>query len=276
MFTTLRRVRRSLSDLSSNQKYLAYAIGEILLVVLGILIALQINNWNEERLEKRQIKIYLNGLVEALEDDIRYMNYTISGNIFRTECIDQLLLWTRGERSKVIEPLRYEREVTSDYFVNHIGWTNPWLEDMPDAYDREFISECILRTSFGNIVVINQATFEEFKFSGLFSYISEEKLKKMINDYYAKVNWNFSDWRETQYRTRIDQWEDYFRQNHEFNNIDISGMDDPLGFLIKHKDVQLELEDLALDASSRVNISGNIRQSARELIEAIHEHVEQM
>ena len=30
-------------------KYLKYAIGEIVLVVIGILIALQINNWNEER-----------------------------------------------------------------------------------------------------------------------------------------------------------------------------------------------------------------------------------
>ena len=33
-------------------KYLKYAIGEILLVVLGILIALQINNWNQERINK--------------------------------------------------------------------------------------------------------------------------------------------------------------------------------------------------------------------------------
>ncbi|NNL82603.1 MAG: hypothetical protein HKP28_04380 [Winogradskyella sp.] len=35
-------------------KYFKYAIGEIILVVIGILIALQINNWNEQRKEKQQ------------------------------------------------------------------------------------------------------------------------------------------------------------------------------------------------------------------------------
>ena len=39
---------------NESSKYLKYAIGEILLVVIGILIALQINNWNEKRIEKRK------------------------------------------------------------------------------------------------------------------------------------------------------------------------------------------------------------------------------
>ncbi len=47
-------------------KYLIYAIGEIVLVVIGILIALQINNWNAERkVEKEEIGI-LNNLLESL------------------------------------------------------------------------------------------------------------------------------------------------------------------------------------------------------------------
>jgi len=44
---------------SRNGKYLKYAIGEIVLVVLGILIALQINNWNEERKDDKALKEYL-------------------------------------------------------------------------------------------------------------------------------------------------------------------------------------------------------------------------
>ncbi|MFW9952528.1 MAG: DUF6090 family protein [Candidatus Thorarchaeota archaeon] len=38
-------------------KYLTYAIGEIILVVIGILIALAINNWNNERLDKQEAKV---------------------------------------------------------------------------------------------------------------------------------------------------------------------------------------------------------------------------
>ncbi len=52
-------------------KYFKYAIGEIVLVVIGILIALQINNWNERRLEANQEKITLSNLNEEFQDNLR-------------------------------------------------------------------------------------------------------------------------------------------------------------------------------------------------------------
>ena len=45
MITLFRRIRQELIESGSFTKYLLYAIGEILLVVIGILIALQVNNW---------------------------------------------------------------------------------------------------------------------------------------------------------------------------------------------------------------------------------------
>ena len=47
-------IRRSLLEGNQSGKYLKYALGEIVLVMIGILLALQVNNWNEERKEKRQ------------------------------------------------------------------------------------------------------------------------------------------------------------------------------------------------------------------------------
>jgi hypothetical protein len=56
-------------------KYFKYAIGEIILVVIGILIALQINNWNENRKENRKAKSYLINIKEDLIlDTIQYSN----------------------------------------------------------------------------------------------------------------------------------------------------------------------------------------------------------
>ena len=55
---------------SKSQKYALYAIGELLLVVVGILIALQVNNWNEQRIEQRQIRQYAIGLVADLRRDL--------------------------------------------------------------------------------------------------------------------------------------------------------------------------------------------------------------
>jgi hypothetical protein len=58
MIKFFRKIRHKLLSENRWNKYLIYAIGEIILVVIGILIALQINNWNENR--KQQIKAKLN------------------------------------------------------------------------------------------------------------------------------------------------------------------------------------------------------------------------
>ncbi|NND31961.1 MAG: hypothetical protein HKN76_05170 [Saprospiraceae bacterium] len=69
MLTFLRRIRRSLFGTGSTGKYLLYAIGEIALVVMGILIALRINNWNEERKEAEVERQYMVGLLSDLAKD---------------------------------------------------------------------------------------------------------------------------------------------------------------------------------------------------------------
>ena len=77
MLTFLRKIRKSLIDSSSARKYLLYAIGEIALVVIGILIALQINNWNEWRKERIQEKNVLLDLAANLSRNISLANEAI-------------------------------------------------------------------------------------------------------------------------------------------------------------------------------------------------------
>jgi hypothetical protein len=56
-------------------RYLVYAIGEIVLVVIGILIALQINNWNEHKKEEAATVVYVNNLIEDIKQDtLMYAN----------------------------------------------------------------------------------------------------------------------------------------------------------------------------------------------------------
>ena len=71
------KIRHQLINDGKTSNYLKYAIGEIVLVVVGILIALQINNWNHDRQDKiSELNFYLN-FKEQLAEDI----YEIKGNI---------------------------------------------------------------------------------------------------------------------------------------------------------------------------------------------------
>lgn len=66
MISILRRIRQKLLTESKFSHNLIYAVGEIALVVFGILIALQINNWNaQQRMEKEEMVI-LSNLLESL------------------------------------------------------------------------------------------------------------------------------------------------------------------------------------------------------------------
>lgn len=69
MFRFFRSIRKSGLKLGNWSEYLKYAIGEIALVVIGILIALQINNWNENvKLAKSEKQLYANIKRQLLED----------------------------------------------------------------------------------------------------------------------------------------------------------------------------------------------------------------
>lgn len=67
MLTILRKIRRSLLASGAVRKYLLYAIGEIALVVIGIMIALKINSWNEWKTDRIKEKGILIDLKENLD-----------------------------------------------------------------------------------------------------------------------------------------------------------------------------------------------------------------
>ncbi|MBK8503735.1 MAG: hypothetical protein IPL46_16895 [Saprospiraceae bacterium] len=81
MIKFFRKIRQNLLSEGKTGKYLKYAIGEILLVVIGILIALSINNWNDSRKINQQEKSYLKRLLLENKQDV----LTFSNEIERLE-----------------------------------------------------------------------------------------------------------------------------------------------------------------------------------------------
>ncbi len=80
MIKFFRKIRYDLMEKNKTGKYLKYAIGEIILVVIGILIALSINNWNESRKLETDEKELIADLKEEFNHNINIINDEININ----------------------------------------------------------------------------------------------------------------------------------------------------------------------------------------------------
>jgi hypothetical protein len=96
MFRFFRRLRRKLVEEKRLLRYSAYALGEIVLVVLGILIALQINNANEERLERQRESQYLENLRVDLELNIRELEQFLEVRRSRIASAERIIEYFEG------------------------------------------------------------------------------------------------------------------------------------------------------------------------------------
>ncbi len=77
MIKFFRKIRQNLLTENKFGKYLTYAIGEIILVVIGILIALSINNWNENQKKKKQLDAIYTTIEQNLKTDLENIKIPI-------------------------------------------------------------------------------------------------------------------------------------------------------------------------------------------------------
>ena len=83
MIKIFRHIRKKLLSENKFSKYLIYAIGEIILVVIGIMIALQANNWNEKRKTNNTIETLIDKIEDDVIADVKHVNNEIA---FYEEC----------------------------------------------------------------------------------------------------------------------------------------------------------------------------------------------
>lgn len=106
MIPFFRKIRKKMADDNRPMRYARYAIGEILLVVIGILIALQINNWNEARKENQEEREILSDLQLDIRVDIEKINYQLD---FKKEMINNY--------KNCLEILADKKEATKSEFM---------------------------------------------------------------------------------------------------------------------------------------------------------------
>ena len=242
-------VRRSLLEAGSARKYLLYAIGEIALVVIGILIALQINNWNENKRTKDQVELYLLNLSETIKEDVDKHKRAASSSEFRHNGFQYLLRIT-GNKPLDVSPLPKD-----DYPVSYAqrGNFEIWPGAYPDTFNREFIVQCFSRSVFFQTQNINKTVYEEMKSIGLFSKINNQLLKKSIQDYYdycATFLHENGDW-----NLRIStSWQSFLRDNYGFVISGSQIFGDPVELLNDPK-VIVRIQEMVSPALFRANNS---------------------
>ncbi|WP_235295802.1 DUF6090 family protein [Portibacter marinus] len=154
MLKILKNIRRKAIGSSSFRKYTIYALGEIILVVIGILIALQVNTWNNASEEKKKENTYLRNIERDLQDQIN----TIDRQIKYEESISD-------QATPIIE--KYKRDgsfLVDSVFTDAIGYISG-------------------RKTF----IKNDPTYTELLSSGNIDIISDNMLKDEIIKYYQEL-----------------------------------------------------------------------------------------
>jgi hypothetical protein len=213
MLRFFRQIRqRLLTDYPPDQarragrfsKYLLYAIGEILLVVIGILLALQVNNWNEARIKEESVRRHLASLTGAIEHDIREMDISMGFNEFRFHSWQYLLRMSGVRIDSLKEIPRPEKYVVS-----------PWDEPYPIDIDRDFIQASMQHINNAFLgMFFNYSAIREINNLGVISDLDNDSLKVKINEYYYHLDWKFGEQAVNNRHKLAEDLKLYFRDEH--------------------------------------------------------------
>lgn len=195
MIKFFRKIRQNLimeklhaGQAGKTSKYFKYAIGEIILVVIGILIALQINNWNENR--KENIKSY--NYLQRLNDDMVNVSKSVNSSVKAIEqkqknsmLVLEALESNELPISKKADFDRYLKE----YFQFEITIQNAnTFNEMISSGDLKLIKKQWLRTAFSNLSEYREFIMEVNQSNHNADKINNDLFKKHVRYHVYNVD----------------------------------------------------------------------------------------
>lgn len=157
MIQLFRKIRQNLLSEGKTGKYFQYAVGEIVLVVIGILIALQINNWNDIRKNSKAESQYYCKLLEDFElDRTQLVSVKESIDLSIENTNEALLTLDAGNKDRHYLMNKYVSAVRRDIYVPH------------------------------------NKTFEELIYSGNLKIISDQEVKNVLLQYNSDLESNLT------------------------------------------------------------------------------------
>lgn len=177
MLKLFNKIRQKLLQDNKTGAYLKYAIGEILLVVIGILIALQVNNWNEQRKNRR----YEETMLEEVQREIMK---------------DSKLIESWIPNLKSVEHSFTELAVMKNNPNHNLDSLNIHLQRI---------------RNYGIILNINKSPYEAIKSAGL-DRISNQEIRKNLTTLYGYHIESIEEWINEVLRVELFKRNDIFYQ----------------------------------------------------------------
>lgn len=179
MIKFFNNIRKTLLSEGKTGKYLKYAIGEIILVVIGILIALSINNWNENRKKRALEQSTLAELKSNLLTDIK-------------DAQDDMRGYNIASKS-------------SDIIINYIDGKIPFHDSLHIHMGKIPVQ---------GVFAPNKATYENLKVIGI-KLISNDSLRAAISDLYEGRYYYVQQYLETEYQVDREKFGDFYLKEME-------------------------------------------------------------
>jgi hypothetical protein len=173
MIKLFRKIRQNLLSEGKTGKYLKYALGEIVLVVIGIMIAIQINNANQNHLDYEKLQGYLKSIAQNMDSDLQKAEKI---NAIRLELFPRVYFARRRMTTEYyqIRAEVYQEQTSAVYRYS--------VENI------DFVSRAINDSWTTRYLTPNLSGFESLKSSGFLSQLQGSDLEKLIFDYYNLID----------------------------------------------------------------------------------------
>ncbi len=155
MIKFFRTIRQRMLKENRFSRYFLYAIGEIVLVVIGILIALQVNNWNNDRLARSEARDYMTALLGESRQNARILEGLALSNRAALKAANRLMAV---------------------------------LDAPPAALDMDSVHADLAKTMTIGTTAITANIYREMESSGKLKLLKDDSLRRAIVDFYGSID----------------------------------------------------------------------------------------
>jgi hypothetical protein len=188
MIKFFRKIRYNLMEQNKTGKYLKYAIGEIVLVVIGILLALQVNNWNEDRKNANDITIIKNNLSNEFIQNRNVLKQRIELIKNSLDHANSLMTFM-GKSKDIINQQNLDSILVQTLYYGNFNPSNSTILELLQSGKLKLIRNSILKNQLNDWLEMLQDTNEDFKNQDL---TANEQLIPYIHNNISTRNLNLS------------------------------------------------------------------------------------